>query len=101
MRVYFAAICVFCLISLSHAAAADDDAYKKGVAAYIAGNSDEAMLQLYKAHTANPADDKIKLLLTEVYIDQASKAMASGDYVAASKYVQEAEKLKGMDDKII
>ncbi|PKM99766.1 MAG: hypothetical protein CVU78_04690 [Elusimicrobia bacterium HGW-Elusimicrobia-2] len=85
----------------SFARGSDDDAYKKGVAAYIAGNSDEAMLQLYKAHTANPDDNKTKLLLAEVYIDQASKAMAAGDYVAASKYVHEADKLKVMDDKVI
>ena len=81
--------------------AADDDAYTKGVAAYIAGNSDEAMLQLYKAHRADPGDNRIKALLAEVYIDQASKFIAVGDYVTASKYAGEAEKLNVMDDKVI
>ncbi len=99
MKIFFAGVCVIFLCSFPHAE--ENDAFRKGAAAYIAGNSDEAMILLYKAYTANPANEKTKSLLGEVYIDQASKAMASGDYVAASKYINEAEKLKVMEEKVI
>ncbi|MBA3066378.1 hypothetical protein KJ633_07110 [bacterium] len=98
IKIYFAVAGVIFLCSFSHAA--DDAAFKKGAAAYIAGNSDEAMILLYKAYTANPDDKKTKSLLAEVYIDQAAKAIASGDYVTASKYINKAGGLKMMDGKI-
>jgi len=99
MRIFLAAS--FVVFTFSFLQAADNADFKKGAAAYIAGNSDEAMLLLYKAHRANPSDKKTKALLAEVYLDQASKAMGEGDYVAASKYVNEAEKLKLLEGKII
>jgi len=99
IKIFFAASAIFFMFSFSFSAENPD--FKKGAAAYIAGNSDEAMILLYKAYTTNPGDKKTKALLAEVYLDQAETAMAGGDYVAASKYINEAAKLKVMEGKVI
>jgi len=99
IKIFFAALAIIFIFSFSFSAENPD--FKKGAAAYISGNSDEAMILLFKAYTANPSDKKTKSLLAEVYLDQAEKAMTAGDYVAASKYINEAAKLKVMENKII
>ncbi|MEA2082275.1 MAG: hypothetical protein U9O97_06005 [Elusimicrobiota bacterium] len=92
MKTSFAAAVIIFAVSFSFSA--DNSDFKRGAAAYISGNTEEAMILLYKAHLAYPSDKKTKALLAEVYLDKAAQDMTDGDYVSASKYINEAEKLK-------
>ena len=77
-----------------------ENRFEDGSTAYIQGNLDEALILVYEAYQKNPENDKVKNLLREIYVEKAEKFIAAGDYVEASKYLEEAKKLNIGADKI-
>jgi tetratricopeptide (TPR) repeat protein len=71
-----------------------EDFFKKGSEEYILGNTENAMFYIYQAYQQNPQDEKIKKLLSQIYLEMSAKYVAEGNYVEASKYLEEAKKLK-------
>jgi len=70
-----------------------EDSFRRGSTEYISGNLEEALIYIYKAYKQDPQNKKTKKLLSEIYVELSAKYLTEGNYVDASKYLAEAEKL--------
>ncbi|MFH1957383.1 MAG: hypothetical protein ABIJ15_02780 [bacterium] len=90
-------ICVIflicCLTGSLKGDSPQDDSFKRGSAEYISGNLEEALIYIYKAYKQEPQNEKVKQLLSEIYVELSAKYLTEGNYVDASKYLAEAENL--------
>jgi len=92
-RKFFVVFLIGCLTVSLKGFSPQDDSFKRGSVEYISGNLEEAQIYIYKAYRQAPQNPKIRKLLSGIYVELSAKYLAEGNYVDASKYLAEAEKL--------